>query len=121
LLYSKLVNSWSHNGYGSKINNRIRVKEGWRGNYDCAVDSKKCPFSSSITVSRDGISDPVIFIKTHHTCNGGKIVLCEELIDAKQDMIDTVKKLALEYAAARAPDIAAQVMRQFDNKYESKF
>ena len=89
-LRKKLVNSWSQNGYAAKINNRIRVREDWRANYDCGV-SENCSNSASITVSADGLSHPVVAEKTRHTCNGGgKTTVCEELIDAKQDMMDLV-------------------------------
>ena len=120
LIYSKLPNSWSREGYGAKINNRIRVQEGWRGNYECASDSKNCHYSASITVSADGLSDPVFFIKNNHICCGGKVVVCEELIDAKHEMTEMVKALALDNAATRATEIAAQVMKHFEVIYAGK-
>ena len=105
-------------GYAGKINNRIRVKEGWRGSYNCASDPKNCPYSGSITVSSDGLSNPVIVVKNQHNCSGNYAIVCTELINCKEDMSDMVKTMALDDHGRKAPEIAAHVMRHFENLHK---
>ncbi len=102
-----------------KINNRVRCKDGWRAFYECAHDTKRCEYSSTITVSEDGLSDPTVLIKKEHTCSG-KAVSCQELIDAKPEMIEMIKAFASDEPAARAPVLASKVMKLTEEKYTGK-
>ena len=45
---------------------------------------------------------------------------CTEMIDAKPEMVEMVKALAADNAATRAPMIAADVMKHFEENYAGK-
>ena len=56
----------------------------------------------------------MFFIKSNHTCCGGKVVVCEELTYAKHEVTEMVKAPALDSAATRATEVAAKVMKHFE-------
>ena len=119
LLLEKIPNQWTRDSLRARINSRLRCRDGWRGFYECAHDSENCEYSSTITVSEDGLSEPSISVRKAHSCGGG-VVTCQELVDAKQEMIEMTKALAADDPSARAPIIAAQVMKQTEDKYAGK-
>jgi hypothetical protein len=88
-------------GVSCKINTSVLAKAGWRGFYECF--DKLCAFASTITVSEDGLSEPIVVLKKEHTCLPK--VGVSALIEVKQEMVDMVKTLALDQQATKAPVI----------------
>jgi hypothetical protein len=80
-----------------------------------------CEFSGTISVTDDGLSNPIAITKKPHSCSGG-VITSTELINAKPEMAEIVKALAAENAATRAPSMIAadDVMKHFEEKYAEK-
>ena len=102
----------------SRILNRVHCAAGWRGYYECALGSEKCNHSLTVTISEDGSGDAVMTIKKSHNCMIPDVLI---LVDAKSDMADMVKALAIDQSSTRAPIIAMEVYKIFETKYTGNF
>ena len=118
ILVEKLPNNLTIGQGTSRVVNRVHCADGWRAYYQCAKDPEKCEHSLTITTNESGTESAIVKLKKDHTCTA---LACFSLVDAKSDMAEMTKAMAIDQSSARAPVIAMTVYKHFEEKYEGNF
>jgi hypothetical protein len=111
---NSLPNNLTYDGKISRVKTRVNCLNGWKGYYFCP--QKDCVHGLTVTVNENGIGTPLIKIKKEHNCSTA--TPCSQLqVDARNQMAEMVKELAITEAATRAPTIALRVWKEFEIRY----
>jgi tryptophanyl-tRNA synthetase len=110
-LLIKLPDNFTSDDFTWSINTRVSCRGGWKAYYDCK--KKGCQASATLKVNDHGTNAPRLDVRTIHSCSETSAIL---LLDDKDAMTDMVKSMALDNPAMRAPKIAMEVWKHFEDK-----